>query len=478
MLNYKPSLTGDKFLKSRAFNKLIMGPVGGGKSTVALMDLVDRAVNQAPFNNIRRTKFILLRNTIAQLKATVKPLIDTWFVTMTKGTMGSWRLSDNVFEAKFRLPDGTIVQSEFVLMAADTPDDVRRLLSLEASAAWVEECREVDPEVFSGLQGRVNRFPSKIAGGVTYPGVICSTNPPPVGGFWHEFITQEDKGKEIFIQPPALMEDGSLNEGAENLENLAPDYYENLLTGKTEDWINVYLKNQFGAGDLGRPIYRNTFKKSFHVAKDALKPIVQTLNPLIIGMDNGLQAAAAIGQQDSRGRVNILGEAYVEKDETMGVETFLDRLLIPLLRNKFPQFRSENVVFVVDPACFQRSQVDEKTIAQAVQQRGYQVARASTNDPERRVQAVEGLLSRQIDGGPGLLIDPCCRHIADTLEWGHRYKRSQTGMSSTVAEKNHHSHMGDAVQYLALHYNVQMDGGVFQHKRARRTVVPSTYLYV
>lgn len=478
MLKYTPSPTGQKFLDSRAFLKLIEGPVGGGKSTVALMDLVQRAVTQEPYDNVRRTKFAILRNTVAQLKATVKPMMDTWFVTMTKGTMGQWRLSENTFEARFKLPDSTVVHSEFILLAADTPDDVRRLLSLEVSAAWVEESREVDPDVFAGLQGRTNRYPARVAGGVSYPGVICSTNPPPLGGFWHKFITTEEKGKEVFIQPPALLEDGSLNPDAENLDNLAPDYYENLISGKTEDWINVYLKNQFGAGDMGRPIYRNTFKKSFHVAAGPLKPIVQTLNPLIVGLDNGLQAAAAIGQQDSRGRVNILGEAYVEEDETMGVETFMDRLLVPLLRNKFPQFRTENIVFVVDPACFQRSQVDEKTIAQAVQSRGYPVVRACTNDPERRIQAVEGLLARQIDGGPGLLIDPCCTHTTNSLEWGHRYKRSPSGISSTTAEKNHHSHIGDAVQYLALHYNVQADGAMFQRRTPRRTVVPSTYLYV
>jgi len=476
MLNYKPSPTGDKFLKSSAFLKLIMGPVGGGKSTVALMDLVGRAVDQAPFNNIRRTKFIILRNTIAQLRATVKPMMDTWFVTMTKGTMGSWRLSDNVFEAKFRLPDGTIVQSEFVLMAADTPDDVRRLLSLEASAAWVEECREVDPEVFAGLQGRVNRFPSKIAGGVTYPGVICSTNPPPTGGFWHKFIVNEEKGKEIFIQPPALLDDGSLNPDAENLENLADDYYENLVTGKTEDWINVYLKNMFGAGDLGRPIYRNTFKPSFHVATKPLSAIMQSVNPLVIGMDNGLQAAAAIGQRDMRGRINLLAESYVPEDETMGVETFLRTLLVPMLRTKFPTFKPENIMFELDPACFQRSQLDEKTIAQAVAAYGYRVNKASTNDPERRIQAVEQLLSQQIDGGAGFLIDASCSHIIDTLTWGHRYKRSQSGVPSTTADKTHHSHMGDAVQYLALRFASPRDDWATMTKK--RAVVRSTYRYV
>lgn len=440
MLGYTPGLTGQRFLDSTAFIKGIMGPVGGGKSTVCLMDLVRRSVEQEPFNNVRRTKHIVLRNTIAQLKATVKPMMDTWLVTMTNGTMGSWRLSDNVFEAKFRLPDYTIVHAEFVLMAADTPDDVRRLLSLEASSAWVEESREVDPEVFAGLQGRVNRFPSRIAGGVTRPGVIFSTNPPPRGGFWHDLISKPPEGVEIFLQPPALLENGSLNPNAENLNNLAPDYYENLIAGKTEDWINVYLKNQFGAGGMGQPLYRNTFKRSFHVSQNPLQAIMQSVKPLVVGMDNGLQAAAAIGQQDARGRVNILGECYVPEDTKMGVETFLKRLFVPYLNERFPGFRRENIIFVLDPACFQRSQVDEKTIAQAVMNLGFKVYKAPTNDPERRIQAVEELLALQVDGGPGFLIDPNCEHIIDTMEWGHRYKRSASGADSTTVEKNHHSH--------------------------------------
>ena len=264
----------------------------------------------------------------------------------------------------------------------------------------------------------------------------------------------------------------------ENLENLAPDYYDNLVSGKTEDWINVYLKNMFGAGDMGRPIYKNTFKQSFHVAKSPLKAILQSLNPLIVGMDNGLQAAAAIGQQDMRGRVNLLGECYVKEDETMGVETFLDSRLLPYLRNKFPQMRPENIVFVLDPACFQRSQVDEKTIAGAVQARGFMTVKASTNDPERRIQAVEGLLARQIDGAAGFLVDAECSHIIEALTWGHRYKKNSSGTGDVQIEKNHHSHMGDAVQYLALHYNVQHDGGMWGRRAAKRTVKPSTYLYV
>lgn len=441
MLGYTPSPVGQKFLDSRAFIKLVMGPVGGGKSTMALMDLLGRAVNQEPFKGVRRTKMGILRNTTAQLKSTVKPLLDTWFITMTDGRMGQWRHTDNTFEMRFKLPDGTVVHSEFLMLAADTPDDVRRLLSLELSAGWVEEAREVDPEVFAGLQGRVNRYPARVAGGVTYPGIICSTNPPPLGGYWQKMISDPPVGHEVFLQPPALLEDGALNPEAENLENLAAEYYENLVAGKTEDWINVYLKNQFGAGDLGRPLYKGTFKPTFHVSKVPLMPILQSLSPLLVGMDNGLQAAAAIGQQDMRGRVNILAEAYVPEDETMGVETFLDRLLIPLLRSKFPLFRPDKILFVLDPACFQRAQLDERTIADAVAKRGYRPVKACTNDPERRIQAVEGLLTRAIDGGPGLLIDGgACPHIIDALTWGHRYKSTRSGGTLTQVEKNHHSH--------------------------------------
>jgi hypothetical protein len=475
MLRYKPGPTGARFLQSRSFVKAIMGPVGGGKSTVALFDLLGRAVSQAPFKNVRRTKFIILRNTMAQLKSTVKPLIDQWFITMTDGRMGQWRLTDMTFEARFALPDGTTVHSEFVLMPADTPDDVRRLLSLEASAAWVEEAREVDSEVFNGLQGRVNRFPNRMSGGVTYPGVICSTNPPPRGGFWHEIISNPPKGYEVFIQPPALLEDGSLNPEAENLENLAPDYYENLVAGKTDAWIDVYLKNLFGAGDMGQPVYKASYRKHFHVSDKPLKPILQSVNPLIIGMDNGLQAAAALMQMDARGRVNVLGEAYVPAEQTMGVESFLDRLLIPRLVNEFP-FRRENIVFVLDPACFQRSQVDEKTIAQAVQQRGFRVLKAQTNDPQKRIEAVEGLLARQIDGGPGFLIDPRCEHICDALEWGYRYKTTASGQINLTVEKNHFSHIGDAVQYGSLHYNLTLSGAALGRGQAK-PVQKSSFIY-
>jgi len=476
MINFKPGPVGQAFLDSRAFVKVICGPVGGGKSTDGLMDLFLRSLGQEPFNNIRRTKFILMRNTGQQLKSTIKPLIDHWFATLTANRMGEWRLTEGVFEARFKLPDGTVVHSEYCMMPADTPEDVRRLLSLECSAAWIEELREIDQAIFEGLQGRVARFPNRASGGVTYPGVIGSTNPPPMGSWLQELMADPPSNMEVFMQPPALDEEGRLNPDAENLDNLDPDYYTNLMAGKTEDWLDVYMRNKFGAGGFGQPVFRNTFKRDFHVSKTPLTPVSVSNYPLLVGMDNGLTAAAVIGQMDARGRVNILGESYVPEGQTMGVETFLDRILIPKLQAEFPAGPG-SILFVLDPACWQRSQVNEVTIAQAVQSRGYRTIKASTNIPERRIAAVEGLLTRAIDGGPGILVSPSCPWLTKALDWGYRNKKQLNGAVSAVPEKNHYSHIADALQYFCLHYNQQVNPAATMFRRSAVPVQKSGYTY-
>lgn len=478
-MKYIPSPTGKAFITDRSFLKLIIGPVGGGKSTVCLMDLLARANNQAAYNGLRRTKFAILRNTAAQLKSTVKPMIDEWLVTIpveTQGrAMGQWRLTDNTFEIHGELPDGSRVLTELCLMAADTPDDVRRLLSLQLSAAWVEEAREIDEEVFKGLLGRVDRFPSTVAGGVTYPGVICSTNAPALETYWHKLITEPPENMAVFIQPEAVLEDWSINPDAENLLYLSEDYYTNLMAANSEEWVDVYLRNKFGVGNAGQAVYRSTFKRAFHVSDTPLLAVPGT--PLYVGMDNGLQAAAVVMQQDPRGRVNVLSNCYVDKNETMGVETYLDRLLIPHLTATYP-VRRDQFVFVLDPACFQRSQVNEATIAQAVQARGFKVVRATAQDPEKRQAAMEGLLNRQVDGRAGILFSPTCTHLIQAMEWGFRFKRSTNGQTSTQREKNHPSHCAEAAEYAALQFNAQFSQTATAFMTKAKVLKPRPYAYV
>lgn len=492
MLTFETSPTCQRFLESKKFIKAIMGPVGGGKSTVCLFALLELAVNQTPFQatpdgpTIRRTKFYIVRNTMQQLMSTVKPIIDFWFIERTGGMMGSWRLTEKIFDMKFLLPDGTMVWSEFCFMPADTPDDVRRLLSLEGSAAWLEEAREIVQEVFEGIQARVMRFPSPEGGGIRYPCVIMSTNPPPMGTYLQELFASPPANMEVFIQPPAILDNGELNTGqqpgipaAENLKFLDPGYYTTLMDGKTQDWIDVFLKNKFGPGGFGMPVFASTFKRGFHVATEPLRAIPSSMHPLIVGADNGLTGACVVMQMDARGRVNVLGEVYVPYGETMGYDTFMDRLVTPYLQANFPQHPS-GFVFSVDPACFHRAQATEVTIAQVIAQRGYQVKRAPTgNSPERCVAALEGLLVRAIDGKAGLLIDPRCQHLIKALDWGYRNKKQANGQMTAVPEKNHYSHIADAIQMGALHYNLAVNpaAGLFNHRRKEVKPPPRPFVY-
>lgn len=478
MLDFNPTPTGAKLIESTAPVSIIMGPVGSSKSTHAAMALLKRAVEQPAFNGVRRSRGILMRNTSAQLKSTVKPLIDEWLVSRVDGALGQWRLTEGIFELRFMLPDGTRVQSDWMMLPADTPDDVRRLLSVEASFAFVEEAREINEAVFTGLRGRLNRFPNQATGGSTSPGVICSTNPPSLGTCWADWISNPPEGWDVFVQPPAVLDDGTLNPAAENLCNLPPDYYSNLMQGATTEWRDVYLGNKFGLGNLGQPVFRNTFKRSIHLSKGDLSMIAMNNYPILVGMDNGLTAAAVIGQMNARGRVNILAEAYVPEGTTMGVERFMDTILTPKLKACFPSVTNAGYIFVLDPACWQRNQVDEVTIAQAVNARGYRVMKASTNDPERRVAAVEGLLSRMVDGEPGLMLDHRCKWLADALDYGYRFKRQASGQIATSAEKNHFSHIADALQYLCLHFNGQLDSATHMFKSQARTIVRRPYTFV
>jgi hypothetical protein len=263
------------------------------------------------------------------------------------------------------------------------------------------------------------------------------------------------------------------------LANLAPDYYENIVEGKSEEWVNVYLKNKFGQGDSGKPVYRQSFKTSFHSRK-GLRPVVQS-TPMVIGSDNGLTAGAIFLQQDPRGRVNALNEAFVPDGQTMGYESFLDRILIPKLTQCYPGWKRENIIFAIDPACWQRSQIDEKTINAAILQRGFKTWKPPTNDPERRIQCVEGLLARQIDGGPGFAFDEeNCPHSIHTMEWGYRWKKKPEGIVSTEVEKNFWSHQGDGIQYGSMFYNMHgalTPGTQFTGRQQARKIVPAPYVY-
>jgi hypothetical protein len=129
-INFDAPPTCGRFMASDAFFRLIAGPVGSGKTTACIFELLRRAAQQAPSQDgLRHTRFAVVRQTLKQLKDTVLKDIVQWLEGLVM-----YKVSDNTIYVSFN-----DVRSEWLLIPLDDPEDQRRTptLSRRCSAAAV-----------------------------------------------------------------------------------------------------------------------------------------------------------------------------------------------------------------------------------------------------------------------------------------------------------------------------------------------------
>lgn len=443
-INFEVIESLDAFFYSEKFISLAVGPVGSTKTTAGIMKILHHAAQMAPCQDgIRRSRAVWVRNTREQLRDTSIPDFTKW---IPNGVMGHFLKT----EYKFLIKVGDI-ECEVLFRGLDDANDVRRLLSLQASFIIFDEFREIHPDIYNAAQGRVGRYPDKMMNGVgckTDDGRMNAhlwgmTNPPDQDTFWEELLTDPPENVHVTIQPSGLAPE------ADWTQFLPDDYYDNLAQGKSDDWIDVYIHAKFGKSLSGQPVFRS-FDREAHVAKHELKPMF-TDTPLLIGVDAGLTPAAVIGQQSYDGRLVVYNAL---KSEDTGAFRFITEQLKPLLTNKFP---GRQALVIVDPAGTQRVQTDERTVSDIYKAEGFRVIPARTNSIAARIAAVEKYLTRVIDGKHGMVIDPVhAAPLVQALAGKYRYKINTKGEKDEKPEKSHPwSDLSDALQYLCLH----ADGG-------------------
>ncbi len=489
MSAYKPTPTQRDYMLDPAYVRVLAGPVGGGKSVTCVHELVRLACGQAPNkNNIRKTRAVIVRNTADQLALTTRKTVFDW---LPPGQAGQWKAVEKTFILKAALPDGTVVESEWLFIALDTPDDVRKALSLETTFLWGNEARELHSEVVDGLLGRLNRYPSMKDGGPTRSCALFDTNMPDEDTWWHDKMENPPSNWAIYKQPAAIVrperyaemygeepsevledKDGvqwCVNPGADNYDHLPKEYYPNLIPGKTEDWLRVYLRSEYGRSLSGTPVYEKTFVADFHVAASPLQPIRGDSYPIVIGVDFGRTPAAVFKQRDPRGRVLTLGELT---SENMGIETFINTKLNPYVAQRFAGC---TFVCAPDPAGFAKQQLNEMTLVDVLKRSGYKCVRPPTNNPELRIQAVERLLNQQLEGKAMYLIDSSCEKLIRGFRYGYRYKIKKNGEMEDRPDKNEFSHIHDANQYADAIIDMGVRGVAMQS--GRREVARTDYTY-
>jgi hypothetical protein len=463
-VEYTPPPTVGKFLQSTAFAKIIMGPVGSGKTTGLLFDIPKMAAEQRKSpDGVRRFRAVIVRNTYAQLQDTS---LKSWFTWFPEHTAGDYARTNKVFTMRF-----DDVECEVWFRPLDTAEDVKKLLSVEASVICFDEAREINPEIWEAASGRVGRYPSKKDGGPYKEngepnfGLRASTNPPDADTYWADLIENPPANTDVFIQPSALSPE------AENMDNLPDHYYENLCQGKKEDWIDVYVRSKMGKSLSGQPVF-GSFDSTTHVAKEELKP--STLNgTLFVGIDNGLSPAAVFGQVDFNGRILAYDAIYADG---LGALRFCRERLKPLIARKYPGFK---VLLIADPACNQRAQTDEKTIVSIYKSEGFQIVTAKTNSLAARIASVDYYLTRTVEGKSSILLCPVgCKPLIQALRGKYKYRTNTKGETDTTPEKSHpYSDLADGLQYLALHASGGSVYGATTNNVQKREVKKTQYAW-
>lgn len=460
------------FVEADKFIALIMGPVGSTKTTAGIAKIAYHAAQMAPCKDgVRRSRAVWVRNTREQLRDTSIPDFLKWY---PDGLAGAYLKTE--FKFTLRFDD---VECEVLFRPLEDSADVRKLLSLQASFAIFEEFREINPDVFEAMQARLGRYPdgmmvphrpewgrdekgNPIQGCVTDEGkpnkrIWGMSNPPDADTFWEDLVSSPPANVHVTVQPSGLSPE------ADWLHLLPSMYYEDLMVGKTQDYIDVYIHAKFGRSLSGMPVFR-CFNAETHVAKEPLKPVPGTL---IIGVDAGLNPTAVITQQVYDGRVIVL-DAITGNENGMGALRFIREKLKPLLANKYV---GRPTAIIIDPAAFQRVQTDERSVADIYKAENFMVKPARTNALAARLAAVESYLTRTVEGKAGLLIDPGCTDLIAALRSKYRYKINTKGVRDDHPDKNHPwSDYADGLQYACLQHDA---GALFGATlgEARREVV-------
>ena len=430
------------FFLCRKRIKCILGPFGSGKSSGCVISLLHYMAEQEPDSKgIRKTRYAIVRNTSKELKDTTKNTIEDWI----KPFKPTWRESEMKYVFRFGLEDGTIVESEWLLRALDRPDQVKDLLSLELTGAWLNEAREIPLEVFDMMDGRIDRFPRNC----TYPFIILDSNPPDTDNWLYKFFEEKPlKDEKLKDKVQLFRQPSGLSQEAENLPNLPPHYYDNLLIGKDEDFVRVYVHGEYGFVREGKPVFSN-FSQSVHVAKEEIVPLKGT--HIVIGMDFGLTPAAVLCQFTPKGGLWVLDELYTE--EPTSLDELTTHSLLPLLNSR--KYFGKGVIIIGDPAGRARSQTDKRNCFMLLREKGFESYPAYTNSVKARLEAVNKFLSRMVGGEPAFKVSPQCTHLIKAMVGRYVFRRLRlSGERYTeIPDKNMFSHIGDALTYAALGYS-------------------------
>lgn len=454
----------------------IVGPVGSGKTTTKMRKKLRRAVMmpRSTVDGVRYWGGLFVRENYRQMWSSVIPS----YCEVYPRALGTWsggRGAPVQHSILFDDGYGPIHWTAWFMAFGD--DVAASLRGVQATDLDISEADTNPIETLTFGIGRINRYPARrhFEG---YPPhlrswgqIDCDFNAPDEDN-WTYRVFYDAKGRaELAARLSQALPEGSPpvqvsfhrqpgfgEPGVENLQNLAPGYYDlqielNRLAGRS-DVTQRMVFNQTGYLRAGEPVFLREFNRNVHVAPATLQPWPGV--PLRIGLDQGFKGAAVIGQFRSRFHWQILAELHFPDERLLAAE-FGRRLRDLLDSPRFRGLRIEGAWADMAGEHGASAAADENDTWNLLVGRaaGFRVRpqRIGTNRIQPRLEVVRAALEFIEGGVPGLVIDPACsftiRGFLSRYVWTDEV--DARGDKRKVPDKRlTEANVQDALQYLLL----------------------------
>ena len=132
---------------------MLMGPVGSGKTTALIMEILRRGIEQSPsrstVNAAPAGRSFARRS--RQMKMTILLDMLSWF-----RMFAAYKVSEQLVTLQFN-----DVRIEIYLIPLEEEEDQKRLLSMQLTGCAMNECTELSIDLVSAISGRVGTFPQQ-----------------------------------------------------------------------------------------------------------------------------------------------------------------------------------------------------------------------------------------------------------------------------------------------------------------------------
>lgn len=413
-----------------------IGAFGSGKSLILCVKALSIALKYPG------TRVILIRETYPQL---IDTTISTLFKIFNHFGWRDKRDYNHVITRKLIELNTSPERSQIMYRPARNEGQsieaaIADFQSLEVDWCGCDEIAGIEERIYLALQGRVGRWGKVLEERDRQ--LMVTGNPPGMESWIYKRYVQHQftDGRDIIDAENYYV---TLASTYENKANLPTDYIK-ALEAYPEYWRKVFLEGHWA--DIpppGEPVYPH-FRHDLYVSQKPLQ--YHPDRPILRGWDVGAMGkfkAVVFAQLDPRGVLLILGEVL---SHDPGIENFGLQVQAEC-RVRFP--KCVEYKDFADPAALDISQTDSKSCALILKEIGINLI-PGEKEWNIRNEALVQIMSRMIDGVPGIFIDPSCVKIIQGFGGSYRFNIMDdiNGRYSKTVVKDVWSHCMDALQYL------------------------------